>query len=274
MGIKTKLGHKTFKTKKEMTTHLKKKLKEFVPDDSKTGYTYIDHNHKYFQYFKDLALRYPKDSYKSTLLSKAEAFVIRKFKTPLVIKEVDNFSLDAFAGNKKSRGLMFVNREAKEKVDSFSYIDCLSGKFKSSEQSLMDSLRFAINLDICLFRKSKNQCECCGVKNKSFEVDHVIPFNVIVKEFREICKIKEPTNFTSDSKSRKTTFHNDDVEYELEWQRYHRKRMKLQILCKSCHKYRTRLLKVFNYEEIPMSNEDQIYKMEDEFINSYKFVQH
>jgi 5-methylcytosine-specific restriction endonuclease McrA len=203
----------TFKTKKELHTHTEKKLE-------KRGVCEIDKLDKDYQFFLDLYKRKP--SHQSYVEN------ITKFK----------ISLDPI---KKTRAnyVSCIDNNNKEYV--FSWRSCCDGIDTKVSDKLKEACRTSIQDQTSSCWLNNDKCHICKESKKSgYEVDHVIEFSKIYKEFMEKNIIAVPEHFESDTLTSQTIFRKEDYIFKQAFQDYHEENAILQLLCNECHKKKTK----------------------------------
>lgn len=140
-------------------------------------------------------------------------------------------------GDTSSPHLLACN-DRNEKV-ALSWNSCVTGKPFGGDKMLM-AMRSAISDSIIKFyRNSKHECILCK-STSELEVDHVIEFSIIAEQFKERYNpLFVPSKFCKDAYSR-DSFLPSDEEYKTNWINYHNKNCELQLLCKTCHKEKTK----------------------------------
>jgi hypothetical protein len=107
------------------------------------------------------------------------------------------------------------------------------------QQKLNSALRHSINDQIQEFKENKElKCATCGDTDKC-EVDHIIPFHILRDNFiKTFDPLRIPTEFNDDTTG-KAIFKEKDLQFENEWQQYHRQNATYQILCKTCNRIKS-----------------------------------
>jgi hypothetical protein len=107
----------------------------------------------------------------------------------------------------------------------------------SYDNSLNSALRHSIYSQIQNYRKTlvfPVSCNHCADELGYYEIDHVLPFDTLKKEF---IKLNPPPNSFYDDVN--NTCHNifkaDDHEYRDKWNEYHLTHASYQVLCKLCN---------------------------------------
>ena len=81
-------------------------------------------------------------------------------------------------------------------------------------------------------------CFICKKDDAIFEIDHVIPFSRIKKDFLEtIDKSTIPKKFIDDTETTcNPIFRKEDEILENQWKEYHKKYAIYQVLCVNCNR--------------------------------------
>lgn len=138
-------------------------------------------------------------------------------------------------GDSSSPHVVFVKQDGSE--EAFSWNSCVTGRSNESEK-IFSAMRSAISSDLLEFKFSqKQECSICGSKTK-LEIDHVEPFCVLAQKFIK-SKTNIPTEFIKGDDSR-LWFKDSDFEFEQSWLEFHLNNATLQLLCKLCHKRKTK----------------------------------
>ena len=120
-----------------------------------------------------------------------------------------------------------------------SWCDCAK-QTNTKHNKLAQAMRNAVKSDIYAFKISQTTCAmCCDAitEEKEGDVDHIEPFTIIKGDFMK--DREEPTEFSKNEFS-SFIFRPENKEFEEEWTKYHNKRAKYQMLCKKCHKKKTK----------------------------------
>ena len=138
-------------------------------------------------------------------------------------------------GDTSSPHVVLVRRNGSE--TPFSWNACVTGRRHGGPQ-LLNAMRSAISEDIVEFKFSQPQaCMSCGSSGE-LDVDHVVSFAELAEKFLSE-KTNHPTEFSKNYQSR-DIFCKNDIEFESEWVEFHLKNSTLQLLCKLCHKLKTK----------------------------------
>jgi hypothetical protein len=121
--------------------------------------------------------------------------------------------------------------------DTFSWVHCTEFKPRSTASDLAMAMREAVQLQIKAFRdEAPRICAMDDCKyNEHLCVDHIYAFRYLKDEFLIQTTLPAPTQFTSCEQTRMTKFRDEDSQFANEWQKYHRQRATLQILCRTCN---------------------------------------
>ena len=115
---------------------------------------------------------------------------------------------------------------------------CITGK---PMDNLTIAMRNSILPQILEFRNNNSLiCEQCkSIKN--IEIDHFEPQFIELKTtFLDNWMGKSPIYFKQ-NKSHSKIFINNDINFENEWNEYHRKNARLRVLCKKCNSSRKKI---------------------------------
>lgn len=208
------VGGKNFKSKKELIEYTQKLIKN-------KGICIIDTNDKDFIFFKELFLR--------RLYNKQFANHIKSFKisTNTITKQINHMS--------------YITTYDKEY--NFSWKKCCEGKGDDSfKEQIDEAFRYSIKdqREECWYEN--NKCYECGLPriNREFQIDHNnIDFCEIVKEFMEINKENKPTSFDKDPSTCQYKFKEEDNTFMEAFQKFHKEKSILKLLCKPCHNKKT-----------------------------------
>lgn len=187
-----------------------------------TGYGKVENHHKNFKFFANLI----------------ENHVNKDVKIGCGI---DHFVI-AINSQYTSTDIIYIVRSDLDGTRaSFSWSDCAK-KCTKSENKLYNAMR-EYTYDYCLdFRRaSRKICKICNKKKTDDElhVDHNNPtFIQLYRDFLKINKLSIPTLF--DKNNGKEKFTAQDLDFANSWSEYHAINAALQMLCKDCHKIKTK----------------------------------
>ena len=136
---------------------------------------------------------------------------------------------------------IFKNDGSIEDISYIHSINCI-GKTKQqilekmTVKDLTQALRYCIKPQIYQFRENTNQtsCQLCNSTYK-LEVDHIIKFEKIKKDFLRQTNLQIPTSFTDDSETHEHCFKDEDNEFSQAFFLYHSQHAQLRILCRRCN---------------------------------------
>lgn len=153
-------------------------------------------------------------------------------------KDIKDFEVIRNNLNKKGLAINIIKNDGSK--EDISWTTCVTGKPKTDKSELLSAFRYSIDYQIQNYRNNIeiDKCMICDNNCKKIEnhVDHIIPFNELVKDFQKNINKKNPTEFdNSDDNTNRRKFKLEDNEYELEWQKYHSQNAKLRITCKKCN---------------------------------------
>jgi len=117
--------------------------------------------------------------------------------------------------------------------DTISWNKCLSGKPDRPDELLTRAMRTAIQYQLKKFKRTQiHQCAICSSR-KEITVDHYpTKFKQIKEDF--LLGRVYPTTFTKNYRSQ-DCFHEEDKQFEREWQAFHEERATYRILCSTCN---------------------------------------
>jgi hypothetical protein len=108
----------------------------------------------------------------------------------------------------------------------------------SYNYELNSAMRFSIENQIQKYKKTLKfplKCNICVGMLKYYEIDHILPFDSIKREFLIIFP-QSPTSFDKDSGNTcRRMFKPENIDYETKWNEYHEKHATYQVLCKTCN---------------------------------------
>lgn len=203
-----KILSEEFKTKKEMEQYISNLIKSL-------GFCEITKEHEQFKFFKSMIKNHP--YYKEIKGEGIKSFMINRNKL-----------------NLSSFHLTVKTKDGKE--NDYSYRKCCQKKY-SKDEYLIRVMRASIYPQIKEYLKQnkKKKCNICKIENidKTFHVDHVIPFHKIKDDYLKLCDNK-PTQFKN-GKNGSKIFLEEDTEFKINWNKYHEKNATYQILCDKCN---------------------------------------
>lgn len=200
----------TYKTKKQLT----EKVRTILNEMKNNNISEININSVYFNFWKCLFNRHPTKGH---------------------------FKPISFTFEKPCH--MYFNTD--EKQDSFSWKVCISQKEGSKKSDYFACLRSSIEPQIEQFKMKTNHiCACCKKTNCYYEVDHIISFSDIYKNFEKTVEnlSENDTKIYYDSKKHRQFFDlSDEYTKSLNdlWFDYHKENATFQKLCKDCHILKT-----------------------------------
>jgi hypothetical protein len=208
------VGNLKFKTKKDLHEYTEKLLLN-------KGVCEINNLDKDFLFFLSLYSRKPSHS-------DYDIKTIQKFK--IALNPVKN---------DKPNHMSFIDNNNKE--FTFSWRSCCDAHDTKPINKLKEACRTSIKEQTASCWYNNNKCNSCG-KNKTdgFEVDHVNEFSKIYKNFMETNTIQIPDEFESDVLTSQYMFRQEDCIFEQAFQNYHKENAILKLLCKECHKVKTK----------------------------------
>lgn len=139
---------------------------------------------------------------------------------------------------------------------TISWCDC-ARQTDTNHNKLAQAMRNAVKDNIYAFKATQTNCAMCKKEEKEGDIDHIEPFAIIKKDFTELYSQngKTPPEEFSMNEFSAFIFKPENKEFEEEWTKYHNERAKYQLLCKKCHKEKTKkdrhLLAVHRYRAKP-----------------------
>lgn len=203
----------TFKYKKDLHEYTKNLI-------NKKGLCIIDNTDKDFNFFVELFFRKP---YNEIYRGKVKAFKITR--NPIT-QQIGH--------------MLWISNNNKEYT--FSWNKCVDGKDGDSYKfKLTSACRVSINEQREEFWYSSDKCNKCNKPkiNRECDIDHIIEFSDLFDEFNETWEGKKPSKFNKDSITCQYIFCEEDELYKIAFQKFHREKAQLQLLCKDCHKNKT-----------------------------------
>ncbi len=137
---------------------------------------------------------------------------------------------------------------------TISWRDC-SRQTDTTHDKLAEAMRNAVKPHMYAFKATKTMCNICSDDiTKVGDIDHIEPFATIKSDFMKNTSQEKPTEFGENEFS-SFIFSPENKEFEEQWTKYHNERAKYQMLCKKCHKEKTKkdrhLMAVKRYREKP-----------------------
>lgn len=209
---------KTFKSKKALHEYTQNLIKQ-------KGLCTIDDTDKEFKFFVELFFRKP---YNEIYRGKVKAFKITR--NPI---------------SQQIGHMLWISNNNKE--ETFSWNKCVDRKDDDTYNfKLSSACRVSINeqREECWYNNDK--CNICQKPkiNREFDIDHNNKeFCDIFEEFNNNWKGKKPNKFNKDPITCQYIFCQDDELYKSDFQKFHKEKAELQLLCKDCHKNKTYKIK-------------------------------
>lgn len=218
--INNRKGHKLPRT--ELVFSSQKKLKDYVKEQClKYLDETIDIDHPLYNLLLDMWERHPNKSIESPLFKN----ISHKNRSPTFR------SRSPLTKHEKFRSYYYDDGRWK----SFSLLNkCVSGNKTTTTQQLNKTLRYAIIEQINDFKR-QNDCSVCNICNcvkDDIEIDHIIEFQKIVKDF--INDIGSEIEIIKGEGSGEWLFKDNDIKQK--WLSFHLEKATLQALCVECHK--------------------------------------
>jgi len=215
-----KLGNNIFKTKSETIDFIRHLVKTNVNNDIKKG-------NIYFETLNDLIKLHPE--YNEKRGDGIEYFHIKKH------PKYNNFCI-------------WIKQKNKCDLLDFSWYECLKKNKTSTLKDLKKAFRITIEPQINKYKNTlkKFKCELCSSENNP-QVDHIIHFEKLVKDFLKINKEPIPSKFNKNNLL-ELEFKKENIKIKNNWYKYHLQNSKLRILCRDCNLSRTKY-KIDNLDE-------------------------
>jgi hypothetical protein len=122
-------------------------------------------------------------------------------------------------------------------IERFSWLWCCKKSFsKSNEYKLTEAFRNCIYDDIIDYReKNENRyCMICDT-SENIQIDHIYPFSLILKRFKNKKERTYPTEFDK-NKWGSCIFKDEDQKLKNRFYKYHKRKAEYQYLCGTCNK--------------------------------------
>jgi hypothetical protein len=155
------------------------------------------------------------------------------------IKNIIDFRIINNKLNKNALELNIIKEDGT--IEDISWKSCISGKHKTHKQQLQDAYRYSVDEQIYNYKQSVplDYCSlCCNecIMFGGVQIDHVIHFEKLYRDFQNQINIEPPVDFdeASDGSNRRM-FKKCDSDYEIAWQEYHKKNGVLRVLCRDCN---------------------------------------
>ena len=129
-------------------------------------------------------------------------------------------------------------------TETFSWVQCSMGVSGTARSRLLSALRVAVEGDAQAFRECATAgCARCGLVGARLEVDHRdLTFSEIASRFLSVAGWRIPTAFSKDPVSNRDVFLAADSAFSSEWRTFHRACATYQLLCRSCHERKSRMV--------------------------------
>lgn len=125
-------------------------------------------------------------------------------------------------------------------LTDISWRKCVTGVQKSK---LIEAFRTSIQHQIDTFRRETKptHCDLCGASlNGRMHIDHVTPFDHLVKAFMNTCNSTPPSVFNGEVGTHRSQFAVVDHAFETSFVAYHQAHAVLRALCPPCNLKRPR----------------------------------
>lgn len=211
MNQKYYIGELEFKTKKECYNYTRNIINNL-------GCCNINKDHIYFCFFLNLIQNHPEYDDKKGI-------------------GIDYFYIQSNLLNKKYYQTMIKRLDGSE-ID-FSWVYCCQFKERTMSDDLTRAMREAIKYDTIKYKKKQDKliCNFCKTENELYEnyhVDHHNPsFQILKDNFLQLTKYQIPDSFGDCNYL--TIFLDKDEKFKNDWNDYHNKNCKFQILCRDCN---------------------------------------
>lgn len=111
--------------------------------------------------------------------------------------------------------------------------------------NLKSAMRYSFYSQKLEFRNNCNDKFCVFCKTtENLEIDHVIEFNIVMKNFLKKTNLETPIEFDDHHTTHAAIFKKKDIKFEKEWFNYHKENTSLRYLCKKCNCSRNRKEKI------------------------------
>lgn len=115
---------------------------------------------------------------------------------------------------------------------------CVDGYIKQ-QHILNKALRYAVKHQVMEFKKAQTKllCNHCGCAN-SLQVDHIFPYRSLKDQFIAVCrekKVKVPCKNHEFELRDHVIVEFKDKAFSKEWEDFHSKTARFQLLCKTCN---------------------------------------
>tara|TARA_R110002096_G_scaffold414849_1_gene616166 strand:- start:43 stop:726 length:684 start_codon:yes stop_codon:yes gene_type:complete len=223
------INNKIFKTKKEIEDHFKKGKDKF-----KGRTSLLENDEELMKDFFELSKHHDEFNNKT------------KGMIDIIIKD-NGFGHNAY----------FIIKENQTEDLDISYLHCVKMINKKNvkeyllKKNLTSAMRFAIYPQIQSFRLLHHikECELCRNEHQ-IEVDHIILFMELKKDFLIINKLPIPERFDDHPTRFFSVFKPDNKEFEKSWADYHKEHAQLRFLCQRCNRTRFKTINDPRYLEL------------------------
>jgi hypothetical protein len=117
---------------------------------------------------------------------------------------------------------------------SISRKKCVTQRAETFHACLRGAFRSAVDEQIREYGLSNHVCAHCGANAETGDIDHILPFTILVRTFCE-GRSDIPTLIGKKEETNQYCFTDADSAFSIAWQTYHRDHATLRRLCKSCH---------------------------------------
>lgn len=102
---------------------------------------------------------------------------------------------------------------------------------------LTAAMRHAIRVQIRKFRKTQRQPQCalCAQTPALYHVDHIVPFSHLKRDFLAQTQWETPVDDFRSGAQGQVRFGPKHKTFKTAWQRFHRQKATLQLLCPECN---------------------------------------
>lgn len=153
------------------------------------------------------------------------------FKLNEKVSTITTFNLFKTPQTKDTIHLKVIYNNGESKI--VSWCDC-SRQSHSKDNYLNEAMRCAITEHMHDYKKKSPTLKCAFCKSTSNpQVDHIIPFFKIKTDF--LMGFKDVPDSFDKNEFAARIFKVDDLEFELEWVKYHNSKATYQILCRTCN---------------------------------------
>ena len=156
-------------------------------------------------------------------------------------KDIKNFVLIKDEYGNRCLGFKLQD-DSIESITAKSYLTCFGKGTQTNDEKLHSAMRYEVKYQSEKYRENHQhiqECyDCPCPKEAGLDVDHVIPYKKIVDSFFAIHNKEEFKK--SMSKEVQGLYWRLREDHRKIWTAYHEQHAKFQLLCKECHKNKTK----------------------------------